>query len=415
MYWAVLHNWLYFLSLGFNAINMAYLCRSIANGNLDPSPASIALSGNIEAVDRILTFLGVSFLAALSDVHGRKPLMAWSALGFGLTNFIQARAGGTSALYLADMIDGCSSCMTPVCQAYVADCSPPSRRAANLGIFQGLSIGMAFIIAFPVGGVLGAKYGPRVPLMIAGGLQVLNALLILLLTPESNPSSARAGRGIDVRAVNPIGALWRLFGKGSLLRQLAATYGLVTLARNALDAQFVNYASIRFGWSQQQTGPIMVLVGLMLAIAPRVLVPMLGLRRAIEYGVLAFAAGLALTGLSPTPVGFVLGLFVVSVGCVCIPAMQALFTNLASTSERGALLGALGSLTELDGAIGSTMYAYFLATFTSEAPPIKGVPGMHFLVAAALLLGAWGVVKHAFAAPDATRAADAMPAEMDTM
>ena len=105
MYWAVLHNWLYFLSLGFNAINMAYLCRSIANGNLDPSPASIALSGNIEAVDRILTFLGVSFLAALSDVHGRKALMAWSALGFGLTNFIQARAGGTAALYLADMID----------------------------------------------------------------------------------------------------------------------------------------------------------------------------------------------------------------------------------------------------------------------------------------------------------------------
>ena len=104
-----------------------------------------------------------------------------------------------------------------------------------------------------------------------------------------------------------------------------------------------------------------LIVGLMLAIAPRVLVPMLGLRQAIRIGLLIFSVGMAATGLSPTPVGFVLGLFVVSVGCVCIPALQALLTNLAPPGERGALLGALGSLTELDSAIGSTLYAAVLA------------------------------------------------------
>ena len=412
--WAILHNWLYFLSLGFNAINMAYLCRQITDGTLKPSPGSIALSGNIEAVDKFLTFLGVSALAALSDVRGRKALMAWSALGFGLTNLIQAQATGPKALYLADLIDGISSCMTPVCQAYVADCSPADKRAANLGIFQGLSIGMAFIFAFPIGGILGAKLGPRVPLLIAAGMQLLNALIILVVTPESNPRSARAGRVVDWREANPIGALWRLFGGAPLLRSVALTYALVTLARNALDAQFVNYASVRFGWSQQQTGPVMVIVGLMLAIAPRVLVPMLGLRQAIRIGLLIFSVGMAATGLSPTPVGFVLGLFVVSVGCVCIPALQALLTNLAPPGERGALLGALGSLTELDSAIGSTLYAAVLASFTGDNPPIRGLPGMHFFVASAVLLAAYGVASHAFGAhaADAHKAAEA-PAAAD--
>ena len=39
-------------------------------------------------------------------------------------------------LYLADFVDGVSSCMNTVCQAYVADASPRDRRAINLGIFQ---------------------------------------------------------------------------------------------------------------------------------------------------------------------------------------------------------------------------------------------------------------------------------------
>ena len=136
--WAILSNWLYFLSLGLNAVNVQYLVRLIVNadGSTAPSPAAIALSGRVETVDKLLTFLGVGLLSALSDVRGRKPLMAWSALGFAATNLLQASAGAGSIgrLYLADLIDGCSSCMTPICQAYVADCSPASRRAQNLGV-----------------------------------------------------------------------------------------------------------------------------------------------------------------------------------------------------------------------------------------------------------------------------------------
>ena len=108
-------------------------------------------------------------------------------------------------LYLADLIDGVSSCMYPVCMAFVTDASPADKRVVNLGIFQGLSIGGAFILAFPIGGILGKQLGPRVPVLVGAAVQLLNLLLILLVTPESNTRAMRAGRALDLREANPIG------------------------------------------------------------------------------------------------------------------------------------------------------------------------------------------------------------------
>jgi len=393
MYWAVLHNWLYTISLGFNLLNIKYLIRSIVDGenysSQIPSPKAIALSGKVESVDKILTFAGIGFLSALSDKYGRKPLMAWSAIGFAITNLIQARTKSSIAmLYLADIVDGCTSCMLPLCQAYVTDVSSPSNRAANLGVFQGLSVGGAFIIGFPIGGLLGARLGPRTPLLIAAFLQLLNAVIILFLTPESITPDKTAK--INLTEANPIGGLVRLFCRAPLLRIASLTYLLTALARGSLDAQFTNYADIRFGWTQAQSGPVLVLVGLMLAIAPRLLVPLLGLRRSILYGLLIWTVGLVGTGLAPTPMGFVAGIFVVSIGCVAVPAVQALIANLAAEGERGALLGALGSLNELTAAISSTMYASLLAYFTSDNSPVN-IPGGHFMVGAGFLLIAWSI------------------------
>uniref|UniRef100_A0A7S4JK29 Major facilitator superfamily (MFS) profile domain-containing protein n=1 Tax=Prymnesium polylepis TaxID=72548 RepID=A0A7S4JK29_9EUKA len=142
-----------------------------------------------------------------------------------------------------------------------------------------------------------------------------------------------------------------------------------------------------------------------MAVAPQLLVPRLGLQRSILAGLLIFAAGLSGAGLSPSPGGFIGSIVVVSIGCVCIPALQAFLANLAEPSERGAILGSLGSLTELTGAIGSTLYASILASFTSATPPLP-LPGMHFFVGGAMLIVAWAVAARAFTEhADAARAA----------
>lgn len=128
----------------------------------------------------------------------------------------------------------------------------------------------------------------------------------------------------------------------------------------------------------------------MLAIAPRVFISYFGLQKAILTGLLVFALGLGGAGLAPTPPLFIFSIFIVSIGCMCLPAVQSVMANAANPGERGALLGAIGSLTELTGAIGSTMYASLLAKFTGINAPFNGnLPGGHFIFGSLLLMVAW--------------------------
>ena len=157
---ALLANWMSYLSLGLTIPVLARVISTIVNpdGSDAVSPRSSVLGGDVEALDKILTFLFCGGLGALSDVVGRKPLMAYSALGFAMTCYLQARADKSLAmLYVADFVDGISSCMNNVCQAYVTDASPPEKRAVHLGVFQGVSVAGAFILGFPLSAVISAK------------------------------------------------------------------------------------------------------------------------------------------------------------------------------------------------------------------------------------------------------------------
>jgi len=394
----MLHNWLYFVSLGLSMVNLPLRVATVVNpdGSTAVTPVAIRVSGDIEALDNLLTFIGVGFLGSLSDVIGRRPLMAWSSVGFGTTCFLQAQSTSIGLLYVADAIDGVSSCMTEVCQSYVSDTTTtPAEAAVRIGMLQGFSISGAFIVAFPVGAILGKRFGPRLPCLIAAGLQALNALIVLLLTPESLPRAKRSGRTLDLRAANPIGALKLLFTRSALLRDVCIAYVLVALARGSLDAQFLNNVRYRFGWDQSQAAPLMILVGMMLAVAPRAVVPRIGVRRSVLLGTLVFALGQTCAGLAPTPAAFVIGVMITSVGCACIPALLGIIASTGDEAERGAVLGGLGSLQKLCAAATNSGYARVFAYFISAAAPVQ-IPGAPFLVSALLLACAFSVSARAF-------------------
>jgi len=394
----MLANWLYFLALGLVIPVLGRVISTVVNtdGSPNVSPASSIVGGDVEALDKLCTFLFVGFLGALSDVLGRKPLMAYSALGFSLTCYIQARAKGVSMLFLADLIDGLSSCMSSVCNAYVADASPPDRRAVNLGIFQGVSVAGAFILGFPISALLDAKYGLRAPMYVASAVGLLNFVLIVLLVPESLPAEQRKGKKLDLRSANPLGALNMLLGRPGILRGSAAAYFLVWLGNACINSQFGNYVNHLFGWGPQESAPLLVLVGVMIAIAPPALVPRLGLKRSIEYGAAVYALGLLCTAFAHSPLKIIASTLLTSVGCICIPALVAFIANQAAPAERGALLGALETLQELCLAIAHSSYGRLFAFSISDAAPMR-LPGAVFLAASAYMLGALAVIRRAFA------------------
>src|SRR5204863_1917759 len=71
---------------------------------------------------------------------------------------------------------------TPV-GAYIADVSPPEKRAANFGLI-GVAFGLGFIVGPALGGLLGQS-DLRLPFMVCAGLTFLNFLFGLLVMPES--------------------------------------------------------------------------------------------------------------------------------------------------------------------------------------------------------------------------------------
>ena len=109
------------------------------------------------------------------------------------------------------------------------------------------------------------------------------------------------------------------------------------------------------------------------------------MKRSILCGILTFAAGLVAVGTTPSAGGFMLGVLTISVGSVWQPALQAFVANMGHSDERGALLGALGSVSELTRALGTLLYSSILAYVSSPASRLP-LPGMHFLVAAVLVV-----------------------------
>jgi len=176
----------------------------------------------------------------------------------------------------------------------------------------------------------------------------------------------------------------------------AATFFLVWLSNTCINSQFGNYVNHLFDWGPEQSAPLLVLIGIVLGLAPRFLVPTLGLRRSIEIGALVYSAGLLGTALSSTPTSLVSSVLFMSVGCICTVSLVAFIANQAEPAERGALLGAVETLQELCEAIAHPMYARIFAYFISDAAPVK-LPGAPFLLASALFLAALAVIRRTFA------------------
>jgi MFS family permease len=183
--------WLYFMAISINIPNLPkFVNWSINSGNTNVSPKSAAVYGTISGVDSFFTFLVVNVVGCMSDSFGRRPFMFLSSLGLGFAYFLTLSAKTPGMFYFAAMIDGLTSCMFSQAQCYVTDMNNRRESADKesvsvaLGRFQGIAVGMAFLVGIPLGAVLGSKYSLTTPLYLAVILCSMNAILIAFFLPE---------------------------------------------------------------------------------------------------------------------------------------------------------------------------------------------------------------------------------------
>jgi DHA1 family tetracycline resistance protein-like MFS transporter len=368
------------LALGVVVPILPKLIESFVGNDTASAARFFGLFGTVWA---LMQFLFQPVVGSLSDRFGRRPVVLLSNFGLAADYVLMALAPSLWWLFIGRMISGVTSSSISTAFAYIADTTPPEKRAAVFG-----KIGVAFGAGFILGPALGGLFGdasPRLPFWIAAGLSFLNWLYGLLILPESLPKARRSAS--HWRSANPVGAL-RLLRTDRVLMGLSLANFFAQLAHVVLPSVFVLYAGYRYGWDVKTVGLVLAAVGLLsmvvqgLAIGP--IVKSFGERSALLFGLACGSLGLFIYGAAPTGLWFCLGLPVNALWGVAGAATQAMTTRRVSPEQQGQLQGATSSVQSVSQMVGPFLFTLIFAYFIGDSAPVK-LPGAPFLLAGALL------------------------------
>ncbi len=356
------------------------LVKQMQGGNVEAAANAVGWLGTLYA---LMQFIFSPVLGSLSDRFGRRPVILLSLLGGGLDYLLLAWAPNLWWLFVGRVISGITAANFSAASAYIADVTPPEKRAQGFGII-GAAFGLGFIAGPAVGGWLG-DMGLRVPFLVAAGVTLLNFLYGLFVLPESVKPENR--RPFHWESAHPVRSLMAL-RKWPIIMSLAAPHFLLNVAHNIYPSLWVLYTGNRFNWGPKDVGWSLCFVGVLSAIVQAGLagriIHRIGDRKGLAFGLLATA--IAMTGYGLATQGWMMYLFMVigSLGGLAGPAAQAIITKAASADEQGAVQGALNSLTSVAGIMGPLIWT-FLFNVGINPNLAWHIPGLSFLVAGILM------------------------------
>lgn len=368
----------------------------------EPVNEAARIGGWLAFAYAIMQFGFGPVIGNLSDRFGRRPVLLASLFAFAIDYMLMGIAPTLALLFVGRVIAGITGASHTTAYAYIADISPPEKRAQNFGLI-GMAFGMGFIVGPAIGGLLGDQFGTRAPFFVAGGLALLNFLYGWLILPESLPRERR--RSFDIKRANPVGTLLRLRRYQPVVLGLAMALFLWQLGHQSLQGTWSFYTIYRFEWSPGMVGASLAAVGVTAAIVQgglvRVIIPKIGERRAVIVGLLSGLAGFAMYGLATEGWMIFAGIAVAAFSGLAYPSMNALMSAQVEANAQGELQGAVASLFSLSTIIGPPLMTQLFGYFTGVTAPFQ-LPGAAFLLAAMLTIAS--LLLFLRAAPRATGA-----------
>ena len=330
----------------------------------------------------MMQFVFAPIVGALSDRFGRRTVILTSLAGAALDYLLLAFAPTLGWLFVGRIFAGMTGASFSAATAYIADVTPPEKRAASFGL-TGVAFGIGFILGPAIGGLLGGV-SLRAPFLLAAGLNFVNMVYGLFVLPESLAKENR--RKFSWRRANSLGAMKNL-GRSPIVLGLTATIVCGYLAQQILQSTWALHTEARFGWRPLDIGLSLVAVGVASAIVQgglvRPVVAKLGERRAVLVGIFFSVAGYIGLALADTGWLTIVIIFPFALGGLSEPAIKALLTREVGADEQGELQGSLGSLMSITAIIGPILGTGLFARFapTGSSPHI---PGAAYFAAAAL-------------------------------
>ena len=371
------------LAFGMIIPVLPHLIEGFVGGNTANAAYWIGVFGTVFAG---IQFITAPIQGALSDRFGRRPVILLSCLGLGLDFVFMALANTLPWLLVGRIISGITSASFTTANAYVADVTPPEKRAKSYGM-----IGAAFGLGFIVGPLLGGWLGDvhlRLPFWFAAGLALLNFCYGLFVLPESLPPERRTKK-FDWSHANPLGSL-ALLKRYPQVFGLAAVVFIANLAHYVYPSIFVLFADYMYQWGPREVGWVLAAVGVCSVVVQGGLVGRIvhaiGERRALLLGLACGMLGFGIYGFADHGWMFLVGIPISAIWGLAAPSTQALITRQVGPEVQGRIQGALMSLVSMAGIIGPGIFAGSFGWFIGPRAPVH-LPGAPFLIAA-LLLGA---------------------------
>jgi len=332
----------------------------------------------------LMLFLCSPLMGGLSDRFGRRPVLLASLFGFGVDYIFLSFAPSIWWLFVGRAIAGVFGGSLTTCSAYIADVTPPEKRAQSFGLI-GAVYAAGFILGPLIGGLL-APLGSRAPFEAAAVLTLLNWLYGLFILPESLAPENR--RPFDWKRANPIGSLARL-GKYPVIAGLIVSLVLVQIAAFAVQVGWPYYTIEKFGWDERMIGVSLAVVGVATAIVQagvvRLAIPRLGMERCVYTGLGIYAVGYFLFAAATRSWMMFVFTFVYCLGGIAGPALQGLISTQVPPNAQGELQGALVSLFSLTAIVGPPIMTNVFAFFTGPSAPVY-FPGAALTLGGVLIL-----------------------------
>lgn len=348
----------------------------------DPGEAA-KMGGLLISSYAVMQFFFAPILGGLSDQYGRRLVILISLIGLTTDYILTAFAPTLLWLFIGRIIAGIGGASFTTASAYIADISPPEKRAQNFGMI-GAAFGVGFVIGPILGGFLG-EFGTRVPFFVAAGLSFANWLYGFFVLPESLAKENR--RKFDWKRANPLGTFINLTRYPKLVPLFIAFF-IIYLAGHAVQSNWSFFGKEAYAWGPREIGISLTMVGVSVAIVQAVLiknsVKKFGQKNTVYFGLIFNFLGLILFSMATEEWMIYTFLPVYVLGGLAGATLQSIMSNQVPPTEQGELMSTFTGLQSLANILGPLMMTSVFSYYTRE----EGLyfPGSAFALAAVLSL-----------------------------
>ena len=335
----------------------------------------------------LMQFFGAPILGALSDRHGRRPMLMISLIGTMIGYFLFAVAllyGNLGLLFFSRLLPGFTGGNVSIVYSAIADSSEGADRTKNFGMI-GMAFGLGFILGPAIGGILADSsvlpwFNSSTPFWFTSLLTLVNIVLVYLLFPETLKEKGKRAISLATGVKNIVYSF-----KMPNLRSIFSVALLFSLGFTFFTQFFAVALIEKFDFSEKDIGLFYAWVGIWLVITQGLFVRILAKKNykpttLLKVSIIGLSLGLLLV-LFPNEVHWeylIAPIIAISHG-ITTPNLLSTISAQAEPSQQGAILGINQSMQSIGAAL----------------PPIIGgyLTAMNFhyplIAAAAIVFSAW--------------------------